>query len=204
MPFVPFVNSVSCWGGYTELQYTYYHQVITMKRYTDPSAGPKRWAQITRFGLALITPFILLIWLHAALAADGPNPSVYWQQSNTGLSNLDIEALVTTPTSPAVLYAGTWGGGVFRSSNNGATWLAVTAGLTLPMYNRGGLAVNPVTPTILFAGDYYGWLAGGSVYRSTDGGDSWTVSLAGVGIETLLVHPLSPTLVLTGTVEDGL
>jgi len=80
----------------------------------------------------------------------------------------------------------------------------VTAGLTLPMYVRGGLAVNPVTPTILFAGDYYGGLSRAGVYRSTDGGDSWEVVLRDANIEALLVHPLTPTLVFAGDREDGL
>ena len=44
-----------------------------------------------------------------------------------------------------------------------------------PPNRQGGLAVNPIPLTILLVDDYYG----DGVYRSTDGGDSWAVSLAG-------------------------
>jgi hypothetical protein len=57
---------------------------------------------------------------------------------------------------------------------------------------------------VLFAGDYFGTISSVGIYRSTDGGISWTVSLRDVGVETLLVHPITPKLVFAGTVEDGL
>lgn len=37
-------------------------------------------------------------------------PLVYWHAASTGLPS-DVEALAAAPLSPAVLYAGTWGGG---------------------------------------------------------------------------------------------
>ena len=38
--------------------------------------------------------------------------------------------------------------------DHGATWLTATVCLTLPMYIRGGLAVNPVTATVLLRRGY--------------------------------------------------
>jgi len=136
-------------------------------------------------------------------------PTIYWHAANDGLPS-DVQSLAIapppsgTPGLSPTLYAGNWGGGVYRSTDHGATWVTATAGLTLPMYVRGGLAVNPVTPTVLFAGDYFGGLSGVGVYRSTDGGVSWTVSLPDADIEAVLVLPLTPTLVLAGDREDGL
>jgi hypothetical protein len=55
------------------------------------------------------------------------------------------------PTAPNTLYAGTSGGGVFKSTDGGANWSAANSGLTnLSIYS---LAINP---TMLYAGTWYG------------------------------------------------
>jgi len=91
--------------------------------------------------------------------------------------------MVTDPQTPGVLYAGS-GRGVFKSSDNGATW--VLAGL-------GGLSTRPlaVAPP---ATVYVNGTAGNGVstlYSSTDGGDHW--SAMGAGVSDLVVAPFSPT-----------
>ena len=56
----------------------------------------------------------------------------------------DILALAINPTTPATLYAGTSGGGVFKSTDSGGTWAAANTGLTnLSVFS---LAINPSTP----------------------------------------------------------
>ena len=53
--------------------------------------------------------------------------------------------------TPTTLYAGTAGGGVFKSTNGGGNWSAVNTGLTCysSVY---ALAIDPATPTTLYAG----------------------------------------------------
>lgn len=128
------------------------------------------------------------------------DPVVYWHTSNTDLTNQDVEALFATPFSITVMYAGTWGDGIFRSTDHGATWEAANAGITLPLHIQGGLAVNTVTPTILYAGDFQG----GGLYRSEDGGDSWSLSLPRAYVRAVAVHPITPTIVLAGDRQHGL
>jgi len=142
----------------------------------------------------------ITLLLLTSLLARASGPAIYWHPSNAGLTTNDVEALAAAPLSPTVLYAGTWGDGLFRSTDNGAAWQPVNTGITLPMYIQAGLAVNPVTPTILYAGDYYG----GGLYRSQDGGDSWAISLPDAAIRAVAVHPLTPTVVLAGDREQGL
>jgi hypothetical protein len=153
--------------------------------------------------LFLSLSFVLFAVFTATLYANTTAPTIYWHPASNGLPS-DVQSLVAAPLSPTLLYAGTWGGGVYRSADHGAVWITATAGLTLPMYVRSGLAVNPVTPTTLYAGDYYGGLSGGGVYRSLDGGDSWTLTLPDANVEALLVHPITPTLVFAGDREKGL
>ena len=63
---------------------------------------------------------------------------------NTGLSNLDVRAIVLSGSS---LFAGTHGSGVFESSNNGTSWKRVNLGLTDTVINS-----FCVTATKIFAG----------------------------------------------------
>ncbi|MBO9336017.1 MAG: hypothetical protein J7455_15175 [Roseiflexus sp.] len=53
--------------------------------------------------------------------------------------------------NPNTLYAGTYGGGVFKSTDGGATWSAVNMGLTTSRVHA--LAMDS---TMLYAGTYYG------------------------------------------------
>lgn len=153
--------------------------------------------------LALATAFIATagIVLMPLTAATDTEP-VYWQRSNVGLPSTDVEALATTPAtvSTTMLYAGTWGKGIARSSDHGRTWMTATAGITLPFYVNSALAVNPVTPTTVYAGGYYG----GGVYRSEDAGNHWQQALPDASVRALAVHPVTPTLVFAGDREAGL
>ena len=64
-------------------------------------------------------------------------------------------------------YAAQDGGGVWKSTDSGATWTAAT---TQPANQRvKGLVIHPTTTTTLFAASY-----GNGVYTSTDRGLTWT------------------------------
>ena len=64
------------------------------------------------------------------------------------------------------LFAGSYGDGVFRSSDNGDNWIQVNNGLTAPFL----LSFTANSSGGIFAGTYFG----GGVFRSADNGDSWT------------------------------
>ncbi len=53
---------------------------------------------------------------------------------------------------PAVLYAGTWGGGVFKSLDGGANWSPFNPGLTSNRVNV--LTISPRWPTQIYAGTF--------------------------------------------------
>ena len=64
-----------------------------------------------------------------------------------------IQALAIDPTTPATVYAGTPGGGVFKSTDGGASWAAVGGLATLKTVFS--LAIDPATGTV-YAGTYGG------------------------------------------------
>jgi len=110
----------------------------------------------------------------------------------------DIEAV---PGKPGTIFVGTAGGGVFRTTNNGTTWS--------PVFDRDGrstsigdIAIAPSDPGIIWVGTGEAnsrqsstW--GDGIYRSLDGGDSWThMGLdATQHIGRVAIHPRNPSIV---------
>src|SRR5437660_130265 len=65
----------------------------------------------------------------------------------------------------------------------------------------GALAIDPVTPSTLYAGAY-----SGGVFKSTDGGGSWTAVNTGLTdfyVRTLAIDPQTPATIYAGTGADG-
>src|SRR5260370_4090936 len=100
---------------------------------------------------------------------------------------------------PTTLYAVPSSGGVFKSTNGGASWTASNTGLP-PNTGAWALAIDPVTPTTLYAG------TGSAVFKSADGGASWTTSstaLTNTNVMGLAIDPTSPPTLYTGAFDDG-
>ena len=122
------------------------------------------------------------------------------QWESTGLSQLLwVHALAA---DNGMLFAGTWGHGIFRSTDGGVTWDTVNNGLP-EFYARyvEALTVAQSTSggTVIFAGFEYG-----GVYRSTDDGDSWTETNSGMVTQTNLAALGSAgTTVLVGLRQNG-
>jgi TonB family protein len=106
-----------------------------------------------------------------------------------------VVAIAMSPSTPATLYAGTRGSGVFKSTNGGTSWTTVNSGLT-DMYVH-ALAIGPSTPTTLYAGT-----SGSGVFKSTDGGTSWSAvnsGLTDLNVYALAIDPSTPTTLYAGT-----
>ncbi len=90
-----------------------------------------------------------------------------------------VNAVVVNPLSPAVVYAATSGGGVFKSVDSGVSWRAVNSGLrTNPSYGSTApdilaLAIDPVNPSTLYAAVYQN-----GVFKTVNGGATWTPTLS--------------------------
>ncbi|HUI99687.1 MAG TPA: hypothetical protein VLY46_05585 [Usitatibacter sp.] len=107
-----------------------------------------------------------------------------WSANDDFLPNLSITTIAFDPSSPAIVYAGTGeasaglvGAGAFKSLDGGSTWQYLPA--TDPDQNPdwrfvNRLAVDPADAQVLLAGVTNDDLASGAIYRSTDGGASWT------------------------------
>ncbi len=91
-----------------------------------------------------------------------PDTNNSWEQINSGLTNINVRALVILPSGK--ILAGTFGGGIFISTDHGDLWTSGNSGLTNPFIYS--LAISP--NGYIFAG------TGQKVFRSTDEGNSWS------------------------------
>ena len=110
-----------------------------------------------------------------------------------------ILALAIDPATPTTLYAGTEGGGVYKSTDSGGNWSAVNTGLTNTYVDA--LAIDPVTPTTLYAGTYPA-----GVFKSTNGGGNWSAvntGLTNTSVYALAIDPATPTILYAGTEGGG-
>jgi hypothetical protein len=99
--------------------------------------------------------------------------------------------------TPTTLYAGTNGGGVFKSTNAGGSWSPVNTGLTGTGVQA--LTIDPAAPTTLYAGT-----SDGGLFKSVDGGGSWSPTApTSTDVRTLAIDPSAPTTLYAGTAGGG-
>ena len=135
-----------------------------------------------------------------------------WTEVFTGATQAygAFKAVAIDPVNTTTAYAAGIGDGgvVYQTQDDGATW---ERRLQAPNGDLYAVAVNPVTPTTVYAGGYYKETGSGpqiaAVYRSADGGNNWTRVLTATQgpnpqFTSIVVHPLTPTLVYAGTQTD--
>jgi photosystem II stability/assembly factor-like uncharacterized protein len=134
-----------------------------------------------------------------------------WSMINNGLVNYGVFTLATDRTNPETIYAAT-DGGLCKSTDGGTHWrlLPKTGPKELHITGERGksihcIAVNPADGNIVYAGS-----PTGKIYRSADGGQSWSVSFeqkmeaAGGAVCSVAIAPSEPALVLAATSDSGL
>ena len=144
-----------------------------------------------------------------------------WKTTNAGLTWVpmfdgqpvaSIGALAVAPSNPQVIYAGTGesdirsdlasGDGVYKSVDGGKTWAHVGLRDTRQMSR---IVVDPKNPDMVYVGALghaYGPNPERGVYKSTDGGKTWTHSLdqgPEVGVSDLAIAAGNPQILFAGT-----
>jgi len=107
------------------------------------------------------------------------------------------------PDQPDVFYFGAAGGGVWKTTNSGATWQPMSDGIADAAI--GAIAIAPTNPNVLYAGaghpePRYDIAAGNGVYKTVDGGVHWqSVGLKATRhIGAILIDPRDENTVLVG------
>lgn len=112
-----------------------------------------------------------------------------------------VVAVAGDPVHSQVFYFGSTGGGVWKTTDGGMIWENVSDGF-FKRASVGAIAVSTSDPNVIYVGMGETTIRsnvshGDGVYRSTDGGKSWThLGLANTrNIARVCIHPQNPDLV---------
>ena len=132
--------------------------------------------------------------------AIGPTPTDSYFPNNWATTSGRINAVAVSPADPQIVLVGAAVGGIWRSTDGGASFSPVTdAQIDLAV---GSIAFAPSDPSIVYAGmgDKGSTYLGTGVLKSIDGGQTWTrinnLSLPMPGrTSKILVDPTNPNRV---------
>lgn len=144
---------------------------------------------LTLAAAAAAQPFDTKVFNHLQYRAIGP--------ADMGGRTADIESV---PGNANIVYVGTGGGGVWKTTNGGTTWT--------PLFQRegsfsvGDMALDPNNPEVVWLGSGEANMRnsvsfGDGIYRSTDGGKTWkNLGLQETEhIARVVVNPLNTAMV---------
>lgn len=154
--------------------------------------------------IPLIVLFLGAIYFNV-LAEEGENKNLVYLPLISNEKSIDpwlgpdggfVVSMVMHPSNSNIVYAGTYGNGVFKSTDGGLSWKKTSIGLGDLYINS--LAIDPQNPSILYAGTYYD-----EIYKTTDAGKTWFHSSQGVQDEavvyTIAIDPINPDIIYIGT-----
>jgi photosystem II stability/assembly factor-like uncharacterized protein len=162
-------------------------------RYTVAQLPPAGWSRTTP--AAPPPP----VWVEKGPTAivSGVNGSV----APNGLVTGRVTAIASHPTDALTYYIGSAGGGVWKTTNGGASWTPLTDDqASLPI---GAIAISPSNPNVIYAGTGDGFdFSGKGILKSTDAGQTWTL-LGGQYFSRrafwrIVIDPLDPNVAYAG------
>ena len=149
----------------------------------------------------LILPLFLL-FIHLMYANDGPQ---VWTQDLTTPTGVWQHCVIVNPTNQQIMYVGTDGNGVYKSTDGGVTFNPSNTGLTnLTVFN---MAIAASNPNVIYLGTSQTG-TGAGMYISTNAGATWTQINSGIvetsiAVGALAVDPTNPAIAYM-SIFDGL
>ena len=196
-----------------------YKQFKRWEWFTDPRVYPTgRWDSqkvIAELQRVPATDALLLekMKLTPKAISLGPSWTSLGPSDAIGGTNLGrVNAIAINPSNANMFYVGAPGGGVWKTTDAGATWSTTTG--VLPTLAIGDIAIDPTNPQTVYiaTGDAFGYgnpFWGGTyaigVWKSIDGGSTWSTTGLSftVGqnrtIRRVVIHPTNPKILLAAT-----
>ena len=120
-----------------------------------------------------------------------------------------VTTVTGVPSQPKTFYMGVASGGLFRTTDAGASWVPITDG-KLPLGSMGCVAVADSDSNVIYLGTGSDGVrsnvsTGRGVYKSSDAGQTWKfIGLYNAGqIGSVRIHPTNPDIVWVSAVGDA-
>ena len=118
---------------------------------------------------------------------------------------MTFHSLAIDPYNTGMMYAGTSGHGIYKTTDGGNTWRQSNGGLdsvSLAASDVRDIEIDPSRPDNLYSA-----IQGLGIVQSGDGGETWTrlaaiLGSGGIAPTSILIHPRSPGIVCFG-IEGG-
>jgi photosystem II stability/assembly factor-like uncharacterized protein len=142
--------------------------------------------------------FLIVLWL---LLTAGLARAQQWKP--LGPSGGDARALAADPARRARIFLGTADGHIFGSEDSGAHWTLLGRASSRFDAVITAIVVDPRDGNVLFASSWTrDSAAGGGIFRSVDGGRTWSgAGLAGQAVRALAMAPSDPNVLVAGTLD---
>ncbi len=112
-----------------------------------------------------------------------------------------VTAVTGVPSQPHTFYMGSTGGGVWKTTDAGASWTNLSDG-RIPLGSIGAVEAAPSDPNVIYVGTGSSKIRsnvsiGRGMYKSSDAGRTWKfIGLRDAGqISAVRVHPANPDIV---------
>lgn len=129
----------------------------------------------------------------------GPKPITNEFWSGEGDASGRVVSIAPHPLDPNTVYIASASGGIWKTTDAGATWLPLTD--ELASLAHGAVAVSLSNPDIVIAGtgEYTTRSQGGGIFRSVDAGASWerigATLTVGSAFSGIAIHPTNPDII---------
>lgn len=151
-----------------------------------------------RVNAIAVDPLNQNIWYVGAPAGGiwkSENAGIDWTPLADNLPQIGVSGIAIDPNNTDIIYISTgdddagdtFSAGVFKSTDGGLTWNATGLNPSNTPSSMNEIIINPNDSNDL-------WVAtNDGVYRTTNGGNSWVLSLAGQNVKDLKLKPGTPT-----------
>jgi len=139
-----------------------------------------------------------------------PSEAISWTERGPNNIGGRSRSILVDPTTPSTLLAGSVGGGIWRSTDSGATWARVDD--RLGSLAIGCLTRDPNNANVIYAGTGEGFfngdaIGGVGIYKSVDRGLTWSLMQGTTGFGNvcrIAVAPGNSNLIMVSARYGGL
>ncbi len=129
-----------------------------------------------------------------------------WNAASAGLPDGGVMALAIDPQNPSTIYASVLAGGLFQSTDGAASWSAVNSGLEKGITSGSDymsvLMIDPQDSNTIYAASHGvvdGEDADNGLFKTTDGGATWTALDFFALVTALAIDPQTQGTVYAGS-----